>query len=242
MNKYIAMIPARMGSKRVLKKNIRYFGGKPLIQYAIEGAKNAGCFKEIWVNSESDILGKLAKENGVAFHKRPIELASDNATNQEFTREFLRAHECDYVIMVNPTSPLLNPSTIQKFCEYVDGGNFDTVLSVIEERAECLFKGRPINFSTDEKINSQELEPVEKIVWALTAWRRTHFLKVADRGECSVFSGRIGRFTIPLRESCDIDTQEEWDLAESVLFTRLYGSSNNKLKSSKPLYWQENDE
>lgn len=237
-DKIIAMIPARLGSKRVPQKNIRLLCGKPMIRYAIDTAKASGCFERIWVNSESDLLGRLALDSAVEFHKRSLELASDSATNQDFTSEFLRVHECDYVIMVNPTSPLLQPETIKRFCEYVKGGEFDTVVSVLEERAECFFQGRPINFSTSEKINSQNLAPVEKIVWALTAWRREHFLKVSDRGECSVFSGRLGRFAIPLDESCDIDTEAEWQLAEALLNLRFMNSSVCTGQKTDPVYWE----
>ena len=67
MSKTIAMIPARMGSKRVPKKNIRLLNGTPLISYIIRAAKESGCFDEIYVNSESDILGQIAKSEGVKF-------------------------------------------------------------------------------------------------------------------------------------------------------------------------------
>ena len=211
------MIPARMGSKRIPQKNIRCLAGKPLIEYAIETAQQAACFDDIWVNSESDQLGELALRNAVNFHRRPPELATDTATNQDFTAEFLRAHPCDYVVMVNSTSPLLQAETVQQFCRQVRSGSADTILSVLEERAECFFNNVPVNFSTSEKINSQDLAPVQKVVWALTAWNRTSFLKFADAGQCGVFGGHIQLFSIPLREALDIDTQEQWDLAEAML-------------------------
>jgi CMP-N-acetylneuraminic acid synthetase len=233
---FIAMIPARMGSKRVPRKNIRFLCGKPLIQYAIDTAKASGCFDEIWVNSESDLLGELAAECGVDFHRRLSILATDTATNQDFTAEFLRAHQCEYVVMVNPTSPLLKPETIRSFCEYLLDGGFDTILSVLDEKAEFFFRGMPVNFSTHEKINSQNLEPMQKVVWALTAWRREHFLAVTGKDQCSVFAGKLGRFPISLRESCDIDTQEEWDLAECMLLAeQSLPKGNNK-------YWGISDE
>ncbi len=90
MSKIVAMIPARMGSKRIPKKNIRLLNGKPLIQYAIDAAKEAGCFDEIWVNSESDIIKELALESDVNFYKRPDEFASDTASNDQFTEDFFQ--------------------------------------------------------------------------------------------------------------------------------------------------------
>jgi CMP-N-acetylneuraminic acid synthetase len=236
MIKIIAMIPARMGSKRVPKKNIRFLCGKALIQYAIHSAQASGCFDEIWVNSESKIIGELALLSGVKFHHRPEKFAMDQATNQDFTAEFLHTRKCDYVVMVNPTSPLLKPETIQKFCSYTLKGEYDTVLSVLEERAECFFNGKPVNFYTQKKLNSQELEPFQKVVWAITAWRRDHFLAVSGKGQCSVFSGKLGRFPIPLKEACDIDTQEEWDLAENLL---LAEQLSLKGKEKKIKYWEK---
>ena len=233
MTRLVAMIPARMGSKRIPRKNARLMCGKPLLQYAVDAAIQASCFQEIWVNSESELLGELARSLGVGYHRRPAELAVDTATNQDFTAEFLRRRECDYVVMVNPTSPLLRVETIRRFCDVVSSGAYDTVLSVLEEKAECFFRGAPVNFRTIEKINSQDLEPVQKVVWALTAWRRESFLAFAAKGECSVFSGALGLFPVPLAEAMDIDTQEQWDVAEGMIFA----SKNPSGQRDNIAYW-----
>ena len=103
--KVIAMIPARQGSKRIPKKNIRLLNGIPLISYVIRAAKQANCFDEIYVNSESDIIGKLALEEGVKFYKRPDELSSDSATNDDFVLDFLENINCDALVQVLATSP-----------------------------------------------------------------------------------------------------------------------------------------
>lgn len=220
MKKIIAMIPARMGSKRIPKKNIRIMVDKPLIQYPIDLLIQSGCIAEIYINSESDILGEFATLNGIKFHKRPEELSTDTATNVDFTTEFLEKHDCDYVIMVNPTSPLLRQETLNGFCKYVLENDFDTVLSVADEKAESFFEGKPINFSLEEKVNSQYLEPVRKVVWALTAWKKENFLKAKYEGKCPVYAGNIGLYTIPTDESCDLDTEEDWTIAEGILLGR----------------------
>ncbi len=104
MNNYrlIAMIPARMGSRRIKKKNIRYMLDKPLIKYPIDFAINSNRFESIWINTESEELGIACEKFGAKFHRRPVELASDKATNRDFVYEFLKKHDCDYVIMINP--------------------------------------------------------------------------------------------------------------------------------------------
>lgn len=219
--KFIAMIPARLGSKRIPKKNIRYMGDKPLIQYPIELAKADKRFESIWLNSESEELGNIVKTMGIQFHRRPEELANDKATNREFTFEFLEKHECDYVVMINPTSPLLREETLHGFIDYLEKGDFDTVLSVIAEKEETFFRGKPLNFSLEKKINSQLLEPVETICWALTAWKRETFLKLQKEGINPVFGGNLGRYVIPKDESCDLDTIEDWKIAEGILMSRI---------------------
>lgn len=172
-------------------------GDKALIQYPIDLALKSGAFESVWVNTESKELGKVIQTMGAQFHERPKELAGDTATNREFTYEFLEKHPCDYVVMVNTTSPLLRQETLDKFMEYVKENDFDTVLSVVSEKEETFYQDKPLNFSLQEKVNSQLLEPVEKIVWAMTAWKRKTFMRLQEEGKNPVFGGKIGKFAIP---------------------------------------------
>ena len=217
----VAMIPARMGSKRIPKKNIRYLLDKPLIQYPIDLAVNSRAFDSIWVNTESEELGRICQGMGVSFHCRPAELSTDTATNRDFTYEFLMEHDCDYVVMINPTSPALRQETLERFLQYLQSNDFDTIMSVISVRAEAYYLGKPINFDGKDKINSQYLEPVQEVMWALTAWKRETFLTLEDSGKCPIFGGKLGLFPIPKDESSDLDTEEDWNIAEGVLTARI---------------------
>ena len=122
--KLIAMIPARMGSKRIPKKNIRYMLNKPLIQYPIDLALNCREFDSVWVNTESEALGHACERLGAMFHRRPEELSNDKATNRDFVYEFLQKHECDYVVMINPTSPALRSETMHRFVQFLRENDF----------------------------------------------------------------------------------------------------------------------
>lgn len=216
----IAMIPARLSSKRIPQKNIRYMGDKPLIQYPIDLAVSSGLFQSVWVTTESSGLQPFVEKCGAQFHQRPAELSTDTATNSNFTYEFMQKHMCDFIVMVNTTSPLLRAATLQSFVAKVETNAYDTVMSVVAEQAESFYKGEPLNFSLQKKVNSQQLEPVEKIVWALTAWRRETFLQLCDEGKEPVFGGKLGRFAIPKDEACDLDTPEDWRIAEGILQAR----------------------
>ena len=112
MAKIVAMIPARMGSKRIPNKNIRLLNGKPLIQYAIDAVKEADCFDEIWVNSDGEPIREIAINSGVNFYKRPAYYASDEASNDEFTEDFFNNVPADIVIQILPTSPFISAKEI----------------------------------------------------------------------------------------------------------------------------------
>ncbi len=214
------MIPARLGSKRIPKKNLRYLAEKPLIQYPIDLALQIPDFESVWVNTESSALGKAIEQMGAKFHQRPEEFSSDSCTNREFTYHFMCHHVCDYVIMVNSTSPLLRLETIHRFLQFVNENDYDTILSTISEKAESFFRGQALNFDIHNKVNSQMLEPVEKTVWALTAWKRSTFMELEQQGHCPVFGGKLGTFSIPKDEACDLDTEEDWHIAEGAIRAR----------------------
>jgi CMP-N-acetylneuraminic acid synthetase len=106
------------------------------------------------------------------------------------------------------------------FIEFLEAGDYDTVLSVVAEKEETFYKNEPLNFSFKEKVNSQMLEPTEKVVWALTAWKRSTFIELQEKGINPVFGGKVGKFAIPKDESCDLDTEEDWNIAEGILVAR----------------------
>ncbi|MDD6194954.1 MAG: hypothetical protein PUB19_08655 [Lachnospiraceae bacterium] len=230
MNNYklVAMIPARLGSRRIVKKNIRYMLDKPLIQYPIDFALNSNRFESIWINTESKELGEACKRFGINFHERPAELANDKATNRDFVYEFLKNHDCDYVIMINPTSPTLRQETVNGFIDFVQEHDYDTVMSVISNQTEAIFKGEKINFDGSDKIPNDELEPIEEIVWAMTAWKKDTFIRLQESGQCPVFGGKLGTYPIPKDESADLDNEEDWRIAEGVLLARSTEDTREK--------------
>ena len=87
----LAMIPARGGSKRIPRKNIKEFLGKPIIAYSIEAAKKSGCFDQIIVSTDDDEIACVAKEYGAEVpFIRPLELSDDHSTTSDVTRHCLQ--------------------------------------------------------------------------------------------------------------------------------------------------------
>lgn len=218
--KIIAMIPARLGSQRLHRKNLRHIQGTPLVQFAIQRCKSAEAFDEIWVNSESLELGQFAKVEQVAFHRRPERLASDEATSEEFVREFLEHHPCDWLVQVHSIAPLLTPQHIRNFVGDLGASDADVVLSGVPERIECLYQSQPVNFSFSTKQNSQDLLPVHRITWGITAWRRETYLRASNAGECATYAGRVSVFELDRAAGHVVKTEEDLQFAEALLKAR----------------------
>ena len=219
MNKIVAMIPARLGSKRVPKKNIRLLNNKPLIQYVIDVAKESGCFSSIYVNSESSILREIAEVSGIKFFKRSEYMASDEATNDEFMLEFLENVECDIVIQILPTSPFITAEEIRGFVKQIVENKLDTLISVSSQQIECVYNEKPINFDpTKISPPSQEVNPIYPYACSLMGWRAENYIS-----NMSVYSaayhggeGKKGFYVLKGYSTVDIDNEEDFQLAEVV--------------------------
>lgn len=213
----IAMIPARMGSQRLKHKNLRILGGESLIVRAVRKCREAGVFDEIWVNSENEVFGEIARREQVEFHLRPAALGDHTVTSEEYIAEFLEEHSCDLVFQVHTIAPLLPAEDVKRFVEHMEREKLDCLLSGEEIQIECMFRGQPVNFTFSEKTNSQDLTPVQRISWGITGWRRDTFLANSRTGQCATYSGRIGFFPLGRLAAHVIKTDSDLRLAESLL-------------------------
>ncbi len=211
------MIPARMGSQRLKLKNLRELSGVPLITHAIRKCIAAKIFDNIWVNSEHPAFGKIAIEEGVNFHKRPKELANNTATSEDFIYEFVKSHSCEYLFQVHSIAPLLSPDQIKRFVKAMIDGDCDVLLSVVNEQIECTIDSKPINFTYEQKTNSQELKPVQRITWSITGWRSSTYIKAYESGRCATYAGKVKIHPIDRIAGHIIKTEEDLLLAEAML-------------------------
>ncbi len=213
----IAMIPARMGSQRLKQKNLQKVGGIPLITRAIRKCLAAKVFDEVWVNSEHPTFGEIAAQEGVHFHRRPAELASNTATSEQFVYEFIKSHPCDYLFQVHSIAPLLTAGEVARFGKYMLDSDYDVLLSVVDEQIECAIQRKPINFSFDEKTNSQDLIPVQRIIWSITGWRTAPYTQAFEAGRCATYAGKVGYYPLDRAAGHVIKTEYDLRLAEAML-------------------------
>ena len=178
----VAMIPARLGSKRVPKKNLRLIDGKPLIAYIIEAAKASEAFDDIYLNSEADVFGEIASEYGIKFYHRDATFSSDKSVNDEFALDFMENVEANIVFQLLPTSPLVTGEEIRAFVEGMIEGGYDTYVSVVRHQIASLCGENPINFSRTEKHrSSQEMDPVHSYATVFMGWSVKEFKANIER-------------------------------------------------------------
>ena len=220
----LAMIPARMGSQRLARKNLRELAGVPIVTRAIRKCLATGVFDEVWLNSEHEDFKQIAKEEGAGFHKRPEHLGSNQATSEQYVAEFLQMHECDYLVQVHSIAPLLKTDEVTRFVEAMTKDDADVMLSCEEVLIECALDGNPVNFSFSEKTNSQDLHPIQRISWSITGWRSSTYLTAVESGKCATYAGKVDFFPINPMASHIIKTEEDLRIAEA-LWPLIHSSS-----------------
>lgn len=118
----LAVIPARGGSKRCPRKNVRPFMGKPLLVWSIEAAHQSKYIDCLIFSSDDEEMLKVASDY-CSISKRPSELAADDSSNEDVLRYYLRQRPLDWVVLLQPTSPLRTAADIDACIERAQMGD-----------------------------------------------------------------------------------------------------------------------
>jgi len=229
---YIAIIPARGGSKRLPGKNLLTLAGKPLIGWTIEAAIGSGVFSRVVVSTDSWEIAVTAAQFGAEVpFMRPEELATDDTPSIDVlihaARELAGGRDlsCTHLACLQPTSPLRTAEDIRKAVSLLEEKNADAIVSVCKAEHSPLWTNTlPANLSLDgfipekiQKIPSQQLPSYYRLNGALYFCRinrmieeRTLFLK----------SGAYA-YVMDRKNSIDIDDQDDFELAGIYLNQRL---------------------
>ncbi|OUR60371.1 pseudaminic acid cytidylyltransferase [Colwellia sp. 39_35_sub15_T18] len=222
----IAIIPARGGSKRVLKKNIRDFCGKPIIAYSIEAALASGLFDRVIVSTDDDEIASVAKEYGAEIpFMRPKELADDYTGTNDVVVHAIKALEqtgqsINYVCCIYATAPFLQPCYLKQSLKQLKVTTYKhyafsvTKFNYPVQRSFTL-EGVQNNISLLEPesigARSQDLAEVfhdaGQFYWALAH----DFVNIKGGGVFSDFSIPI---VLPNYLVQDIDDEDDWRRAE----------------------------
>ncbi len=215
----IAIIPARGGSKRIPRKNIKDFHGKPLIAYSIEKAVDSGLFEDVYVSTDDDEIAKVSQSYGAKVIHRPKELADDFTGTQEVVKHALSVLErkYDFCCTIYATAPLLQVNYLKEGFERLKDSNAKMAFSVTsmpfpiqrtfkitdDGRCEMFWKE---NFSK----RSQDLEEAFQDAGQFY-WERL------DRESKDILFGSDSiPIVLPRYLVQDIDTLEDWKRAEKL--------------------------
>lgn len=216
--KNLCIIPARGGSKRIPRKNVKPFLGKPMLAYSIEAAKQSALFDEIMVSTDDAEIAEVARQNGASVpFMRSAETASDFATTADVLREVLAKYkelgqEFDNFCCFYATAPLVQSSDVVSAFERLQNSDFTMVYPVVQFSYpiwRCLDLEEDgtmtRHWSEYENSRSQDL-PKEYHDTGTFYWYKT---KEWLAGNIKTGGIEVSETTIQ-----DIDTETDWKLAE----------------------------
>ena len=220
----VAMVPGRVGSTRLKLKNLAMLGGKPVIAYAIEAARDAACFTRVMVNADNEVFRAIAGRYDAEFYLRPEALGSSTTKTEEVIYDFIQKNPCDIVVWVSSIAPLQTGEEVRAVVEHFLREGLDTLITVKDEQVHCLYEGQPLNYREDEIFaQTQDLTPVQCFVYSIMMWRTEVFASKFEQRGYALLSGKIGYFPVGRESSIVIKTAEDLRLAEHVVRTRLSG-------------------
>lgn len=220
----LAVIPARGGSKRIPRKNIKMFHGQPMIAWSIQAAIESGCFDEIWVSTDDEEIAEVAQVYGAKVpFLRPVHLSDDFATTADVmshaVEEFGKINHAlpDYICCLYATAPFVTKADLVQGLEKIkNNSNLNYVFSATTypfpiQRAIKLNEHDTVEMFSPQYFNvrSQDLEEAwhdaGQFYWGTAeAWLN----------KAMIFSTQSRVVELPRFRVQDIDTQEDWDRAE----------------------------
>lgn len=220
-SKRIAIITARGGSKRIPRKNIREFCGKPILAYSVQAALESGIFHTVMVSTDDEEIAEVARQYGaeVPFF-RSAETAGDFATTNDVLLEVLAEYEkrgrhFDMGVCIYPTAPFVTAEKLKSAVEKLENSDADTLIPVVAfsyppQRAMIVENGRLV-FEYPEYLDSrsQDLKPHYHDVGQFYVFRTEAF-----QVNRKLMVGNILPMVVSELEVQDIDNQTDWEIAE----------------------------
>ena len=216
---YLAIIPARGGSKRLPRKNVLDLNGKPLVAWSIEAGLSSKYIDKVVVTSDDAEILSIAEYYGALSINRPAELSNDTATTFDAIKHTIENLErYDYVILLQATSPLRNEKHIDEAIELLENKNASAVVSVCEMDHSPLWSNilddslSMKSFSRSGVLNkrSQDLEKYYRLNGAIYICKVEKLLE--ERG--FFLKDNIFAFKMDRENSIDIDEEIDFQIAK----------------------------
>lgn len=223
----IAIVPARGGSKRIPRKNVRPFGGRPMIAWTLDALRASGCFDRIVVSTDDDEIAATATALGAEVpFRRSAELADDLTPTLPVIADALRrlaeaGSPAELACCAYPAAPMLEPTDLVRGLELLRDGPWDYVFSATTfgfpiQRALREVAGGGVEpvFAESIGARSQDLPSVFHDAGQFYWGRARAFVDARP-----IFSPRSRALLLPRHRVQDIDTLEDWERAELIFRT-----------------------
>lgn len=238
MRKYVALIPARGGSKSIPLKNIKKIAGKPLVYWTIEAAINCTKVDKVYLSTDSVKIidaAKIIKSEKFETIGRSPENATDTASTESVMLEFANSHDFENIILIQATSPLLTSKELEEAIAVFEDSKADSLLSVVEQKRFIWKKSsdyfvKPLNYDPLNRPRRQNFEGylVENGAFYITS------KKLLQDTKCRI-SGNIAYYKMPEETYYEIDEPVDWEIIENLLSSRenINQDPDKKLKNIK---------
>jgi N-acylneuraminate cytidylyltransferase len=217
----IAIIPARGGSKRIPRKNIKNFLGMPIIAYSIRAAIESGLFKEVLVSTDDFEIASISEEYGAKVpFLRSVENSSDFATTSDVLFEVINNLKesntiYDNICCIYPCAPLIKKENLVKAYNLMINNEFETVFPIVPystkiQRALKILGDKIEMFYPDfEQTRSQDLE-LAYYDSGQFYWIRNHLFLINKK----IYTQKSGAIVLDELSAHDIDNEIDWKIAE----------------------------
>lgn len=239
----LCVIPARGGSKRIPRKNIKVFNGKPMIAYSIEAAFKSKCFDKVIVSTDDQEIAEFAREYGAEVpFMRPKEISDDyTGTTAVITHaiEWLQEHHelPEQVCCIYATAPFVSSDDIKRGLKILNESDCDYAFSVTSyafsiQRAIMITESNRVEMFYPEylSVRSQDLKEAYHDAGQFY-WGTTESWLLGK----PIFSPEAAPVILPRFRVQDIDTLEDWERAEFMFKTlQKWKSTDSKVESYEP--------
>lgn len=206
----VAIITARLGSKRIPKKNIKSFFGKPVIYYSINTCQKSNLFDQVLVSTESELIAKIAKKYGASVpFLRKKKLADDKTGTLEVIRDIilrLKIPKNTIICCMYPVAPLITPNTLSKALKIFKNSGCSFLLPIIKLRSNNIkknsFKIDKKNFIKKKNNTKNNFIDAGQFYFG----RAKNFLNKNSL----IFSGNSKGFVMSSKDAIDVNTKNDW--------------------------------
>lgn len=206
----VALVPIKLNSQRVPRKNLRDLGGHPLLWHVCSTLAGARGIDEVCVYCSSDEVERYLPE-GVRYVRRPAWLDADEVKGAQIYREFISEVPADAYVLAHTTSPFLSRESVERGVAAIRSGEYDSAFTAQRVQTFCWYGGKPLNYDLADVPRTQDMEPV---------WVETSGFYMFMRELFEAEGRRIGHSPLIVEvtpiEAVDIDEPSDLDLAEAI--------------------------